>query len=72
MRKYIIENRWDKFYERKFLLQNYLANLSLHAPLLEEIIKENPQKILEVGIGTEILSIFLSYLGDEVIGICLS
>jgi protein-L-isoaspartate O-methyltransferase len=67
-----MENRWDKFYERKFLLQDYLANLYLHAPLLEEIIKENPQKILEVGIGTGSMSIFLSYLGYEVVGIRLS
>ena len=62
-------NDWSRFYERIFSLQDYLGNISSHAPLLEEIIKENPKKILEVGTGTGSMSIFLSYLGYDVIGI---
>lgn len=64
-----MENKWSKFYQRKFSLRDYLSDLSLHSPLLEEILKENPKKILEVGIGTGSMSIFLSYLGYNVIGI---
>jgi SAM-dependent methyltransferase len=69
MRGYIMGNDWSRFYERIFSLQDYLGNISSHAPLLEEIIKENPKKILEVGTGTGSMSIFLSYLGYDVIGI---
>jgi GR25 family glycosyltransferase involved in LPS biosynthesis len=58
MRGYIMENKWNRLYERRFLLRDYLGNLFSHALLLEEIIKENPKKILEVGIGTGSMSIF--------------
>jgi len=62
-------SEWRRFYERSFSLKDYLTNLSSHAPLFEEIIREKPKKILEVGIGTGSMSIFLSHLGYDVVGI---
>lgn len=61
--------RWGKYYNKIPTLKEYLGNLLTHAEFLEEIIKENPKRILEVGIGTGGMSIFLSHLGYEVIGI---
>lgn len=61
---------WNEYYKNAYFpLSEYLGNLSAHAPFINEIIKEKPNKILEVGIGTGSMSIFLSHLGYNVIGI---
>lgn len=60
---------WADFYGKEISLTQYLWNLTMHTPLFEEIIRENPTKILEVGTGTGSMSIFLSHLGYNVIAV---
>lgn len=58
---------WHEFYARKLTMREYIGNLNVHIPLLEEVVKEKPSKILEVGAGTGSMATFLSYLGYEVV-----
>ncbi len=62
-------NNWETFYKKEVNLNDYLTNLNQHSHLFEEILKENPVKTLEVGIGNGSMSIFLSHLGFEATGI---
>jgi len=62
-------NDWETFYKKEINLIDYLANLNQHSHLFEEILKENPVKTLEVGIGNGSMSIFLSHLGLKATGI---
>lgn len=57
---------WEEFYSKNFGLREYFNNLFVHSELLEEIIKEKPKMILEAGVGSGIMGIFLSHLGYEV------
>jgi len=58
-----MSKNWNDFYSRNLHLKDYLENLYSHGQFIEEIVKEKPKSILEVGVGTGIMSIFLSYLG---------
>lgn len=59
---------WEEYYSTDMNLQEYLGNLRPHSTLFEEIILEKPSKLLEMGVGTGSMSIFLSHLGFTVIG----
>jgi len=45
---------------------NLLEDILIHSEFIEQIIKESPEKILEVGCGRGTISIFLSQLGHDV------
>ena len=60
---------WNKFYLEERKLRDYLGSTFAHCELFEEIIKEKPDSILDVGVGTGITSIFLSHLGYNVTAI---
>lgn len=60
---------WDKFYSEERKLRDYLGSTFTHCELFEEIIKEKPGSILEIGVGTGITSTFLSQLGYNVTAI---
>lgn len=57
---------WNNFYSREFSMREYLCNLYTHSLLFDEICKESPKSILEIGTGTGIMSLFLSHLGYRV------
>ena len=59
---------WEEYYSTDLNLHEYLGNLRPHSTLFEEIILEAPSKILEIGVGTGSMSIFLSHLGFSIIG----
>jgi len=61
--------KWSSLYTRSLSLSEYLENLHVHLPLLVEIIREKPRRILEVGTGSGSMSIFLSHLGYDVTSI---
>lgn len=58
--------KWEKFYSKSYDLDYLIRNVSCHREMFDLIYEENPKKILEVGIGTGSMSIFLSFLGFEV------
>jgi SAM-dependent methyltransferase len=62
---------WHEYYREKLTIPQFLTNLNAHSILFEKITEENPNrmKVLEVGVGTGSMSIFLSWLGYEVVGI---
>lgn len=66
-----MENEWNTYYKKNTSVQEYYGDIIAHIPLFEEIIKENQNNgnILETGIGTGSMSIFLSHLGYNVVGI---
>jgi len=64
-----MKKNWKEFYGKDFSLKDYLGNLSAHSTLFEYIIKEKPKNILEVGVGTGSMGIFLSHLGFDVVGV---
>jgi len=61
--------KWDDFYRNKDNLNNLLINLANHNELINEIIREKPKRILEIGVGTGIMGIFLSWLNYKVMAI---
>jgi len=60
--------KWENFY-KPLTIENYLYNLSRHRFLFSQILRTNPKKVVEVGIGSGSMSIFLSHLGIDVVGI---
>lgn len=57
---------WKDYFEKDYKLKDYLGILWAHSELFDEIITEKPKTVLEVGTGTGIMSIFLSWLGYKV------
>lgn len=57
---------WNGFFDKEYKLENYLGVIWAHSELFDEITKENPKTILEVGTGRGIMSIFLSWMGYKV------
>jgi SAM-dependent methyltransferase len=60
---------WGEYYDNKLDLREYLGSLSNHIELFQEIVEKNPDRILEVGSGTGMMSIFLDSLGYKIISI---
>ncbi len=59
-------NKWETFYP-PLIVEQHLYNLSRHRFLISRIIERKPKHILEVGIGSGSLGIFLSTLGLSVV-----
>ncbi len=59
---------WTDFYGAQVELKDFLHELESHTELFSSIMEEKPVKILEVGVGSGRMSIFLSWLGFDVIG----
>ncbi len=57
---------WVTFYDG-LNLEDHLYNLSRHRYLISKIVEKKPDLTVEVGCGSGIMSIFLSYLGIEVV-----
>src|SRR4051812_31004212 len=57
---------WKEYAEMEFPLRLLLGNLYQHTELFEEVLREGPNTVLEVGVGTGSMSTFLSWLGREV------
>jgi len=62
------KKKWSDFYS-SLTIEDHLCNLSRHRFFLTEMLKKKPKRIVEVGVGSATISIFLSHLGIEVIGI---
>ena len=62
-------NKWGKFYSKSYDLDYLIRNISCHRELFNLIYDEKPKRILEVGSGSASMSIFLSYLGYEVVSL---
>lgn len=60
---------WDEFYSSRPSLAQQLWNLAPHAPLLEAAVGGGGRRLLEVGVGTGSMSLFLASLGYEVTGV---
>jgi SAM-dependent methyltransferase len=60
---------WAQYYQAGVSIDDYLANLYTHAPLLEAVLSREPTRVLEVGVGTGGMGTFISQLGPEVVGI---
>lgn len=59
------KNQWEHFYSSDITPIFFLNNICVHRSFLEAIIAESPRRILEVGIGTGTMGLFLSFLGLE-------
>ncbi|MBI2052736.1 MAG: class I SAM-dependent methyltransferase [Candidatus Ryanbacteria bacterium] len=62
------QNNWEQFYSLDTTPSFFLNNICVHKSFLEAIINQDPKQILEVGVGTGTMSIFLSLLGIECTG----
>jgi len=60
-------NTWNKFYNKDITWGDFLEKLKDHKYYLQKIIELNPNKVLEVGCGPGIRSVFLSYLGIDTV-----
>ena len=60
---------WDKYYDQKVTIPKLLSNLYGQKEFLAEIVNRAKGKVLEVGAGTGTMSIFLSWLGFQVVSI---
>ena len=60
---------WNSFYKKGCDLEFFIQNITCHMELFKSIVAEKPQKILEVGTGTGSMSVFLSFLGFDVVSL---
>jgi SAM-dependent methyltransferase len=60
---------WHEFYNNEISWGIYLDKLADHKYYLEKIIELKPKKVLEVGCGPGTRSVFLSYLGIDVVAV---
>lgn len=60
---------WGEYYGHELDIRTYLGSLSNHVELFQEIVKRDPDRILEVGSGTGMMAIFLDGLGYSVVSI---
>lgn len=60
---------WKTYTQTELTLRNYIGNLFTHTDMFEELLAEQPKRILEVGLGTGSMSTFLSHLGYAVTGL---
>jgi len=68
----VSEQRWSDFYEGSeelVRLDHYLSELATHREFLAAIVAERPRRVLEVGAATGRMSVFLSHLGLEAVGV---
>lgn len=63
-----MKKSWAEFYNKEISLKEFLGNY-YSWELFDQIIKLKPRKVLEVGSGTGVMSVFLSHLGCEVVSI---
>ncbi len=65
--------RWEKFYREEISLKRFLELTDLHRPFTDRIINyswhDKQRRLLEVGVGTGVLSIYLSFQGFNVTAI---
>src|SRR5688572_6010205 len=62
---------WNSYYQENLNLPGILGNLHAHRDFLNHLISSKPHRILEIGSGSGAMSIFLSWLGFEVVSIDL-
>lgn len=60
---------WEKYYDQRVTIPKLLSNLYGQKEFLAEIVARAPGKVLEVGAGTGAMSIFLAWLGFNVVSI---
>lgn len=60
---------WEDFYSYNVSREFLLENACVHRTLIQEVLKEKPTRVLEVGIGTGTMSIIFSLFGVRSIGI---
>jgi len=60
---------WSDYYPEVESPDRYLGNLFSHREFLDEIIRLQPRRVLEVGAGPSGMSVFLSQLGAEVVSL---
>jgi len=60
---------WADYYDSEVSITQYLGNLHPHAPLFEAVVAEGSRRVLEVGVGTGMMGVFLSQWGLDVTGV---
>lgn len=60
---------WGKFYTSSYDFEYLIQNAHCHLEFFKSIYEEKPKKVLEVGSGTGAMSVFLSYLGFDVVSL---
>jgi len=60
------QNSWSEYYKTIPDLEMFIGNLYGHKEFLSQIVSFKPKRVLEVGSGSALMSIFLSYLGMNV------
>lgn len=60
---------WDEFYANEIGIGQYLDKIADHKFYLEKIIELRPKRVLEVGCGPGIRSVFLSCLGIDCVAL---
>ncbi|MDA3935277.1 MAG: class I SAM-dependent methyltransferase [Actinomycetota bacterium] len=60
---------WADFYRESVSVNFHIRNLFTHLPIFDAVVARSPQRVLEVGVGTGGMSLFLASLGFEVTAI---
>ena len=62
-------SQWSDIYSKPADTEHYLDNVNIHSEFTNEILKQKPKTVLEVGCGSATLSVFLSRHGCSVTSI---
>jgi SAM-dependent methyltransferase len=60
---------WSEFYRSDFSPGAHVRNLAEHGALFDEVLSGDPGRVLEVGVGTGTMSLFVASLGVRVTAI---
>jgi SAM-dependent methyltransferase len=65
-----VENAtWADYYTVDLPVDEHLGNLCQHSALFKAVLTPAPERVLEVGVGSGAMSLFLGSLGIDVVGV---
>jgi len=60
------ERSWNDVYAKPADVLHFIENVNVHKKFLEEMCKEKPLRVVEVGCGSGTLSVFMNHMGSVV------
>ncbi len=57
---------WGDVYDKPADVAHFIENINVHKDFLDEMCKDKPCRVVEVGCGSGTLSVFMSHMGSEV------
>lgn len=60
------QKTWNDVYSKPADVLHFIENINVHKEFLDEMCKEKPSRVVEVGCGSGTLSVFMDHMGSVV------